>query len=30
LLLTFWYINHKTIKGKECIHDKMNKNSVVL
>ena len=20
LLLTFWYINHKKIKGKECIH----------
>jgi len=19
-LLTFWYINHKKIKGKECIH----------
>ena len=20
MLLTFWYINHKKIKGKECIH----------
>jgi len=20
LWLTFWYINHKKIKGKECIH----------
>ena len=30
LLLTFWFINHKKIKGKECIHVTIHSSELLL